>query len=337
MMGNSRQPDLSTLNRDPLYLLLPPLLPRWATRQRLLVGLAVAAMVAVGLLILNINPIAKSVFAAIYTFTLAIIAAVAVVSAQSERHRMHDFRATYNLAPGDPELQAEVEHERARQLLDGNVSQPLIENGWRDLVVTMVERRTLIARRDHGFWSWNTLDAERIRRGLPRAATIVANWLENEVRPLPRTGAMLEPEYIVASLPQSTKATMTSVAMFGLFALVQAANRNWLTAAFLGFGALGFLASMTSIRNSIPGLRPEGRAPIAGPGTIEDHSGKRWSVDAATMFIWSQKPRMPLYVYVCGPAGWITFTFSSSADPDFMNLWQRWTHPNPRPELLIEN
>lgn len=39
-------------------------------------------------------------------------------------------------------------------------------------------------------------------------------------------------------------------------------------------------------------------------------------------------------VLILGPRGNLLLTFASPHDPGFVEFWQRWNHPHPRPELL---
>ena len=40
------------------------------------------------------------------------------------------------------------------------------------------------------------------------------------------------------------------------------------------------------------------------------------------------------FVTLISKTGNMSLTFLNGDDPDFVALWQRWTHPNPRPALV---
>ncbi len=97
---------------------------------------------------------------------------------------------------------------------------------------------------------------------------------------------------------------------------------------------VSFAVQIPVIRDLIPALRPEGAAPIAGMGFIEDSKGKLWTVDDSLMILSGRKSGdKPVYVHIVGPAGWLLLTYANVKDPEFIKLWQRWNHPDPRPEL----
>ncbi len=74
---------------------------------------------------------------------------------------------------------------------------------------------------------------------------------------------------------------------------------------------------------------------IAGPGVLVDQKRqRRWTVDDAVMLVQCTPTLGPLIVRLVGEAGWLTLSFTDEKDPDFVRLWQRWNHPQPRPELL---
>lgn len=72
-------------------------------------------------------------------------------------------------------------------------------------------------------------------------------------------------------------------------------------------------------------------AVLASPCLVDNQRGKRWVAGQATMFVC--KFGENLHVVLVGPAGRIALHFDGTSSREFRSLWQRWNHPNPRPEL----
>ena len=88
------------------------------------------------------------------------------------------------------------------------------------------------------------------------------------------------------------------------------------------------------IRDLIPAFRSDFRAPIADAGFIEDSKKNLWTVDVSLMILSGRtNGNKPVYVHIVGLSGWLLLTYANVKDPEFIKLWKRWNHPDPRPEL----
>ena len=74
----------------------------------------------------------------------------------------------------------------------------------------------------------------------------------------------------------------------------------------------------------------------AGPGFVDDRNGRRWTVEDSVLIVRELAPhKKPLYQAVLlGPQGSIFIPIGRANGQAFINLWQRWTTPNPRLDLM---
>jgi hypothetical protein len=74
----------------------------------------------------------------------------------------------------------------------------------------------------------------------------------------------------------------------------------------------------------------------AGPGFADDRNGRRWTVEDSVLIVRELAPhKKPLYQAVLlGPQGSIIIPIGRAGGQAFINLWQRWTTPNPRLDLM---
>ena len=74
----------------------------------------------------------------------------------------------------------------------------------------------------------------------------------------------------------------------------------------------------------------------AGPGFVDDRNGRRWTVEDSVLIVRELAPhKKPLYQAVLlGPQGSIIIPIGRANGQAFINLWQRWTTPNPRLDLM---
>ena len=74
----------------------------------------------------------------------------------------------------------------------------------------------------------------------------------------------------------------------------------------------------------------------AGPGFANDRNGRRWTVEDSVLIVRELAPsKKPLYQAVLlGPQGSIIIPIGRANGQAFINLWQRWTTPNPRLDLM---
>ncbi len=203
-----------------------------------------------------------------------------------------------------------------------------------ELIFDLELARPLLPLVHEGIWPWKRFEEQRIRRGISAPTAVVETCLQPTISRIERTPELLEPETISSSAAWSRKTLVALVGFWILLAVLGLVNRDWILAGLgLSFVAV-VLARVPIVRRFVPMLRAEAHAPVAGPGYIEDARGKRWTVGTAIMLVFAKSPAGPLIVRLVGDAGWQTLTFMHPDDPDFIGLWQRWTHPNPRLELL---
>ncbi len=199
------------------------------------------------------------------------------------------------------------------------------------IVFELEAARPAISLLHEGAWSWAALE-ERLRQaGIPRPRAVVDTCLEPAVRGLDRPTHLLEPEPIVSSLPMSFAGMLFIVIVYGFFAVSHLVRGQVMQGMIFLVLPLLMLAQIPHVRERIPVLRNE-EAPISGAGYVE-HRRRRWTADDSTLLVSGRKPSGPLHVRLAGPAGWLSFSFMSPSDPDFVRLWQRWMHPRPRLEL----
>ena len=166
---------------------------------------------------------------------------------------------------------------------------------------------------------------------IPR--TIASRTHRTSLEAIPSEKAMLEPETILISTTQAVF-MMVLMVVFGFQAFMAMANAEWFTMAVFFVLFVCFAIQIPAIRDLIPALRPESNAPVAGVGFIEDSQGRLWTVDDSLMILSGRKSGdQPVYVHLVGPAGWLLLTYANVKDAEFIKLWQRWNHPDPRPEL----
>ncbi len=74
----------------------------------------------------------------------------------------------------------------------------------------------------------------------------------------------------------------------------------------------------------------------AGPGFADDRNGRRWTVEDSVLIVRElARHNKPLYQAVLlGPQGSISIPIGRAGGQAFINLWQRWTTPNPRLDLM---
>jgi hypothetical protein len=146
----------------------------------------------------------------------------------------------------------------------------------------------------------------------------------------------LEPEFVVAGMP------MTGIQLLGWLFIMMLAVRDaalqgqgWLPALLMLPFLLTLLFSSPRVRRLLPGFRAEQFAYIAAPGVVKHHRKGVWKIDDSVMLVGSLGGET-LEVQLIGPRQTAFLAFASAEDPDFIALWQRWNHPHPRPELLVE-
>ncbi len=183
---------------------------------------------------------------------------------------------------------------------------------------------------------WNSIEAALRAADAEVPATAAEESIRAELEPIAIIKDLIEPEFIVSSRPMGRAAMI--FLMFAVIIMVfYGLNRRSMPmiAINIVFGA-SLLLTLPRVRKRLPMLRAEGRAPVAAPGIVRNTKGRRWVRGQALMVVQRTRSAGPIWVTLLGPEGLLRWSFSSAKDEDFINLWQRWNHPHPRPELLTE-
>lgn len=182
---------------------------------------------------------------------------------------------------------------------------------------------------------YETALAERLAEsGRPVPRTIIPESMREELLAIPRPDDLLEPERIASSTRTGRVAfvliLIAAVTVVGTALM----NRDWMRAGFYSLLCGVILWNSSGLSHFTRAYRNEDNLPTAWPGGISDHTGRRWTVRDSVMVVRGARPGGGLAVEVLGGAMNLQLTFASSRDPDFITLWQRWNHPQPRPELV---
>lgn len=182
-------------------------------------------------------------------------------------------------------------------------------------------------------WSWASLANRMKAEGIERPRTIVARALSDRLAPIERPAHFMEPEPI---LPSSHFGPGMTIAIIGLYvfnALLQFFMGQYVGVA-LWLVAGGFFAALIPpIRDALRQFWDSGGNIVAGQGWVRDKRGRVWTTADAMLMILSLSGSSAIGTVLTGPAGVTMLSFMSERDPDFIKLWQRWNHPDPRPEL----
>jgi hypothetical protein len=116
-------------------------------------------------------------------------------------------------------------------------------------------------------------------------------------------------------------------------ALLQFLVGNYLFMGLWIAGGVFLAAAIPAVRDQLRLLWDFSGNVVAGQGWTRDHKNRVWTTADAIMVIHKVTSSSSLEVVITGPAGVVTLSFINERDPDFVKLWQRWNHPDPRPEL----
>ena len=181
--------------------------------------------------------------------------------------------------------------------------------------------------------AWPRLRAYCEAEGVAPPHTVVRRELEEIMQAVDTPAHLLEPEPILPSSSLSPKmiALLLFIYIFNAVIAVIAGNAG-MAVIWLVVGA-AWVISTPTLRDRLRILRGSDGKIIAGQGWIRDRRGRTWRAGDATMILTSPSGNPPMHAVITGPAGTVALTFMHERDPDFIALWQRWNHPDPRPEL----
>ncbi len=170
--------------------------------------------------------------------------------------------------------------------------------------------------------------------GLQIPGAVAAAVLKDELLEIERPAVLLEPEAVGQEPTGSFPVEIVFIALL-VTAVVWLFLRGLQLDSLLILGGIVLMSLESKRMCRLLGIEPSiDRLPVAGPGVISDSTGQRWSVHDAVMFVWAKKPGGGVEVVLLGEGRVLDMTFASTRDADFVTLWQRWNHPDPRPELL---
>ncbi|MDG2053540.1 MAG: hypothetical protein P8J86_02420 [Phycisphaerales bacterium] len=181
------------------------------------------------------------------------------------------------------------------------------------------------------------LDSGFKQQGTSRPEVIADLAFIQSLRSIALLPGLPEPEHVLAS----SKRKISNI----VISLILAANALGLA---LLYGqiiclAVGFvflisgLLPLPPVRRFVRQFQRDSKGLIAGPGFTVSSSGQIWNTEDSVAIIRAAQlcPNRfaSVYLQLIGPAGCKQMSFGSISDPDFLCFWQRWTHPEARPEL----
>lgn len=169
------------------------------------------------------------------------------------------------------------------------------------------------------------------QRGLQVPRVILDRSVAEAVLAIERTPHLLEPESI-DSRGTWMLALLSWLWLPGLIALYWIAGRESLPlAVFIAIGTLTL--AFRIIRAFKFGVVPGSTGLVAGVGYLEGPTGVRLSSGKVVTLICKARLQ-PMRVRILAPDWNFELRFTSPRDPGFIDFWQRWNHPHPRPELV---
>lgn len=182
--------------------------------------------------------------------------------------------------------------------------------------------------------AWKEVRQHAYRMGVPLPRCVAHEKLAESCRAIPLTVDLIEPEEVVSQAASGrTSIVLMCVLLFIIF-VSMALARNWLGA---GVQVLLLLSVLTDRFRWLRWSNIVGAGtaePIAGCGIIKDRKGRRFTCRDSTMLIQTARGSSAPVVTVLSSTGNVSMTFPSTKDADFIKLWQRWNHLDPKPELL---
>jgi hypothetical protein len=167
---------------------------------------------------------------------------------------------------------------------------------------------------------------------LPR--TLADERFECGLTEIRLTPDLLEPEPIVVSDAVSGLAKAVFGSIYMALAIAMLASGQWVGGGAQLFVGLMWVGRVPIVRRITRELNWEHGAPVAGCGVLRIGKKSRFTCNDAVMIVEMGRVAGGVLVSLLGEAGIARLGFSSISDPDFINLWQRWNHLDPKPELL---
>jgi hypothetical protein len=171
--------------------------------------------------------------------------------------------------------------------------------------------------------------------GYSHVATIVDERLKRAIEAIDIPEQFFEPETIVSQPRRWSDGIVLLLFMLCMFSativIPGVINSDPMK---IGVGMFVLIISGIPVARSFGFRIGESIAPAAALGTIEDNTGRRWTIDDSCLFVRSSRTdRGIIQVVLTGPAGLLAMRYWGVDDAGFRVLWQRWNHPHPRTEL----
>ncbi|MCH8824139.1 MAG: hypothetical protein IH984_11610 [Planctomycetes bacterium] len=175
---------------------------------------------------------------------------------------------------------------------------------------------------------------------LPSIKALVDPLLQDEIQSIELHDELLEQELLQSSMPMKDKHFTLVIVFMTVILTYSAIKGSWLSAAFVIYIIVFLLPNISILRERLPFIRNEYRSLLVGLGWVSSHKRKqKWTIADSIILLRMKKnrPLGTLYVRLLGPTKDYDFMFESVRDPEFIRLWQRWMHPNPRLELMEQD
>ncbi len=179
-------------------------------------------------------------------------------------------------------------------------------------------------------WSWVELRERFDRAGIATPRTIADWYLRDELRRIPLTAHLIEPEPIRSSR-YGLGGFVSILVVLGVFGATHLLAGNWFVVTVIAAIVLITMLGTPRLRDRIGPLLPGGDRTLVGPGWVRTTRGQTWTIDDALMIVHAGAA---VEVILTGPDGVRAIPFNDVRDPSFIRLWQAWNHPAPRPELV---
>lgn len=188
---------------------------------------------------------------------------------------------------------------------------------------------------------FNEVKWEFSKEKLPNLKAIVDPLLQLEIQALALRNELLEPEPVQSSFPIKDRATNFFLVLMIMACFRSFMDQSWFLAVLsLSYLLISIIPRVTDLRERFSFLRSEDASILVGPGWVKHTKRNRnWSVADSIILLRLRKRKAlgTLYVRLLGPTKDLNFIFENVRDPEFIRLWQRWMHPNPRLELMDQD
>lgn len=188
---------------------------------------------------------------------------------------------------------------------------------------------------------WRDVAAHAYRVGVPLPRSIVSDTLSAGCKSIPLTSDLLEPEPIEYTTRYPKWVSAIFLGAIVINSLMAA--RTGFVMSYVAAGVMAFVL----LSHRYPWLRwhrwigSTDKAPVAGCGVIKSVEGHRFTCRDSLMLVQSDRSSgAPVVSFIMPPTRAdgayrsLRITFASTTDPHFVELWRRWNHLDPKPDLL---